>query len=417
MVPIINSGDTAWMLISTALVILMTIPGVALFYGGLIRKQNVLNTFYLSFVSFAIVSILWFVYGYNLAFGTDVVGLLGSLTSPIFNGLSITNPIFNGLSNSLSPFAPTIPISLYAVFQMTFAAIAVALISGAIVERMKFSAWLAFVPIWLTLVYLPIAHWVWGGGWLAQLGVLDFAGGSVVHINCGMAALALVLLIGVRKDIKLLPHHLGYSLIGAGLLWFGWFGFNAGSALSAGNLAVSAMIVTNTAAAVGMLSWMLMDKIETGKPTLLGALSGAIAGLAAITPAAGYVNLNASIIIGFFAAIFGYLAVSHLKPRFGYDDALDVFGIHGISGIVGMIGAGIFATPLINAAIKGGVIYGNPSQLFIQLIAILAVLIYSFVMTIIIAKIIDKTIGLRVSDQEETQGLDITLHEESGYRF
>jgi len=406
---VLNSGDTAWMLISTALVILMTIPGVALFYGGLIRRENVLNTIFLSFVSFAIVSIIWFVYGYDLTFGADIWGFLGSISNPLFGGVIE--------SNSLSTYAPTIPTGLYAVFQMTFAAITVALISGAVVERMKFSAWLAFIPIWATLVYMPVAHWMWGGGWLQQMGALDFAGGTVVHVNCGMAALALVMLLGSRKNSRLLPHHLGYSIIGTGLLWFGWFGFNAGSALGATNLAVSAMIVTNISACVGMMTWILMDKLQTGKPTLLGALSGAIAGLAAITPAAGYVNVTAAIIIGFIAAICAYFAVSHLKPRFGYDDSLDVFGIHGVCGIVGTIAVGFFATPLINSAIKGGLIAGNPAQIGIQLLAILVIAAYAFVMTLIIGKVIDKTIGLRVEDKEEIQGLDINLHEESGYRL
>ncbi|HEX3013708.1 MAG TPA: ammonium transporter [Methanobacterium sp.] len=406
---ILDSGDTAWMLISTALVILMTIPGVALFYGGLIRKENVLNTMLLSFVTFAIVSVLWFIYGYDLTFGADVWGVIGSITNPVFNGVLE--------SKSLSTLAPTIPTGLYAIFQMTFAAITVALISGAIVERMKFSAWLAFVPIWLTLVYAPVAHWMWGGGFLAQLGALDFAGGIVVHLTSGMAALALVLILGARKDIRLLPHHLGYSVMGAGLLWFGWFGFNAGSAGSAGNLAVSAMIVTNTSAAVGMIAWMLMDKLKTGKPTLLGALSGAIAGLASITPAAGYVNITAAIIIGFFASIFAYNAVSWLKPRLGYDDALDVFGIHGICGITGALAIGIFANPLINSVTTGGILFGNFHLIGVQILAIVIVAIYSFVLTIVIAKIIDKIIGLRVKDEHEIQGLDVNLHEESGYRL
>lgn len=407
--PILNSGDTAWMLISTALVILMTIPGLALFYGGLIRRENVLNTIFLSFVSFAIVSILWFIYGYDISFGQDIMGFVGTLSNPFFNGVLE--------SQTLSTFAPTIPKSLFAVFEMTFAAITVALISGAVVERMKFSAWLAFVPVWLTLVYLPIAHWVWGGGWLYQMGALDFAGGLVVHLNCGMAALALVLLMGARKNAKLLPHHLGYTVIGTGLLLFGWFGFNAGSALGATNLAVSAMIVTNTSAAVGMLTWMLMDKLQTGKPTLLGALSGAIAGLAAITPAAGYVNFTSALVIGFAAGILGYLAVTHIKPHFKYDDALDVFGIHGVCGVVGTIGAGLFATSAINGAIKGGLFFGNPSQLGVQLIAIAAIGAYSLIMTLIIGKVIDKTIGLRVKEEHEVVGLDINLHEESGYRL
>ena len=406
---VLDSGDTAWMLISTALVILMTIPGVALFYGGLIRRENVLNTIFLSFVSFAIVSIIWFVYGYDLTFGSDMWGFMGSIANPLFGGVVE--------SSSLSTYAPTIPTGLYAIFQMTFAAITVALISGAVVERMKFSAWLAFIPIWATLVYMPVAHWMWGGGWLAQMGALDFAGGTVVHVNCGMAALALVLLLGARKNSNLLPHHLGYSIIGTGLLWFGWFGFNAGSALGATNLAVSAMIVTNISACVGMMTWILMDKLQTGKPTILGALSGAIAGLAAITPAAGYVNVTAAIIIGFIAAICAYFAVSHLKPRFGYDDSLDVFGIHGVCGIVGTIAVGFFATPLINSAIKGGLIAGNPAQIGIQLLAVVVIGAYAFVMTLIIGKVIDKTIGLRVETQEEVQGLDINLHEESGYRL
>lgn len=407
--PILNSGDTAWMLISTALVILMTIPGVALFYGGLIRRENVLNTMFLSLVTFAIVSIIWFIYGYQLIFGTDLGGILGSITNPFFNGILE--------AKTLSNFAPTIPTGLYAIFQMTFAAITVSLISGAIVERMKFASWLAFVPIWLTVVYIPVAHWMWGGGWLAQLGALDFAGGIVVHLTSGIAALALVLILGARKDTKLLPHHLGYSVIGAGLLWFGWFGFNAGSALSAGNLAVNAMIVTNTSAAVGMLAWMLMDKIKTGKPTMLGALSGAIAGLASITPAAGYVNVTAAIIIGFVASILAYNAVSWLKPRLGYDDALDVLGIHGVCGITGALAIGVFASPIINSVTTGGILYGNFYLIGVQFLAVLVVAAYSFIMTFVIAKILDKLLGLRVEERHEIQGLDINQHEESGYRF
>jgi Amt family ammonium transporter len=409
MEPVLNSGDTAWMLISTALVILMTIPGVALFYSGLIRRENVLNTLFLSFISFAIVSVLWFIYGYDLAFGSTSWGLIGHLANPFFGGVVE--------SNSLATQAPTIPTALFALFQMTFAAITVALISGAVVERMKFSAWLVFIPLWFSLVYLPVAHWVWGGGWLYQMGVLDFAGGTVVHLSSGIAALALVMVLGVRKNAKLLPHHLGYSVIGTGLLWFGWFGFNAGSALGATNLAVNAMLVTNTSAAMGMIGWILMDKLNTGKPTLLGALSGAIAGLATITPAAGYVNFMAAVIIGFISSIICYYAVSHLKPLLGYDDALDVFGIHGMSGIIGTLAVGIFATPMINSAIKGGLIAGNPAQIGIQALAIIVIGVYSFVITFVLAKIIEKTMGLRVEENEEVQGLDINLHEESGYRL
>jgi Amt family ammonium transporter len=404
---VLNSGDTAWMLISTALVMLMTIPGVALFYGGLTKKENVLNTIFLSFIAFAITSIVWVLYGYPLAFGADVMGIIGNPINILMNGIDV---------NALAPLAPTIPLMVYIAFQMTFAAITVALISGAVVERMKFSSWMVFVPAWITLVYVPISHWVWGGGWLAQLGALDFAGGTVVHINAGIAALALVLLIGKRKDIRLLPHNLGYTAIGAALLWFGWFGFNAGSALTAGGLAGSAFLVTNTATAAALISWIIIDVFKTGKPTLLGGLSGAIAGLVAITPAAGFVTVPAAIVIGFIASIFSYYAISTIKNRLGYDDALDVFGIHGISGIWGALATGIFAAPFVNS-LGTGALYGNPGQILIQLIAIVAVIGYSFVMTLIIGKVIDMTMGLRVEDKEEIEGLDTHLHEESGYRI
>ena len=405
--PILNSGDTAWMLISTALVMLMTIPGVALFYGGMVKRENVLNTIFLSLIAFSITSILWVVYGYQLAFGSDIMGLIGNGANILFEGIDV---------NALAPLAPTIPTSVYAAFQMVFAAITVALISGAVVGRLKFKAWFAFVPIWITLVYIPIAHWVWGGGWLAKLGALDFAGGTVVHLNAGIAALAIILLLGRRKDTKLLPHHLGYSVLGAALLWFGWFGFNAGSALTAGGLAGSAFIVTNTATAAAMISWIMMDVIKTGKPTLLGAITGAIAGLVAITPAAGFVTITGSIIIGFVTSIFSYYAISWLKPRFGYDDALDVFGVHGISGTWGAIATGLFAAPFINA-LGTGVFYGNPMQIVWQLIDIGTVIVWSGGITLIIAYVLDKTVGLRVEPKEETEGLDTHLHEEVGYRI
>ncbi|UTB33400.1 MAG: ammonium transporter [Methanobacterium sp. ERen5] len=404
---ILNSGDTAWMLMSTALVMLMTLPGVALFYGGLTKKENVLNTIFLSFMAFSITSIIWVIYGYPIAFGTDVMGIIGSPTNILMNGIDV---------NALAPLAPTIPLLVYVAFQMTFAAITVALVSGAIVERMKFSAWLAFVPLWITLVYLPIAHWVWGGGWLAQLGVLDFAGGTVVHLNAGIAALALVLLLGKRKDIRLLPHNLGYSVIGAALLWFGWFGFNAGSALSAGGLAGSAFLATNTATAAALISWVMMDVIKTGKPTLLGAISGAIAGLVAITPAAGFVTMGGALVIGFLVSIFCYIAISTVKSKFGYDDALDVFGIHGVGGAWGALATGIFAAPFVNS-LGTGALYGNPGQIVTQIIGIAVVGVYTLIMTLIIGVVIDKTIGLRVDLKEEVEGLDTHLHEESGYRI
>jgi Amt family ammonium transporter len=400
---VLNSGDTAWMLISTALVMLMTVPGLALFYGGLVKRINVLNTLFLSFAAYAVVSVLWFVYGYQITFGSDIGGLIGIPANILFSNVVETQSLVG-----------TIPTSVYAIYELTFAAITVALISGALVERMKFRAWMLFIPLWLTVVYLPIAHWVWGGGWLAQLGALDFAGGTVVHINSGVAALALILILKKRKNASLLPHQLGYSVIGAGLLWFGWFGFNAGSALAAGHLAGSAFIVTNTAAATGMLSWMFVEWLRNGKATVLGAVSGIVAGLAAITPAAGFVNITGAIVIGFVTSFVSYSAISFIKPRLGYDDALDVFGVHGFSGIWGALATGIFASPAINA-VGRGLVYGNPSQLGIQALAVAATFAYSFIVTLILAKIVDVAVGLRVSSAEETQGLDISLHEEQAY--
>ncbi len=403
---ILNSGDTAWMLISTALVVLMTVPGVALFYGGLTKKINVLNTMFMSLIAFAITSIIWVLYGYPLAFGGDIMGFIGSPAN-MFLGVGV---------DQLAALAPTIPEYVYIAFQMTFAAITIALISGAIVGRMKFSSWMAFVVLWISLVYIPIAHWVWGGGWLFQMGALDFAGGTVVHINSGVAALALVLLLGKRKDTNLLPHNLGYSVIGAALLWFGWFGFNAGSALTAGGLAGSAFLVTNTAAAAAMISWILIDYLKTGKPTLLGAISGAVAGLVAITPAAGFVTVQAAVLIGLVTSFVSYFAISYLKSKLGYDDALDVFGIHGMSGLWGALATGLFAAPFINA-LGTGAFYGNPGQIITQIIAVAAVAGYSFVVTLILGKIIDLTLGLRVDEKQEIDGLDTNLHEETGYRI
>jgi Amt family ammonium transporter len=402
---ILNSGDTAWMLMSTALVVLMTIPGLALFYGGLVKKETVLNTLFLSFSAYAMVSIIWFIYGYPVVFGQDIHGLVGAPGDFFCRSVLESNTLVG-----------SIPTSVYAAFQMTFAAITVALISGALIGRLKFGAWMLFVPLWATFVYLPVAHWVWGGGWLQQLGALDFAGGTVVHINSGVAALALVLLLRGRKDRTLLPHQLGYAILGAGLLWFGWFGFNAGSALTAGQLAGSAFVVTNLSAAAAMLSWMLIEYVRFGKATLLGAASGIVAGLVAITPAAGFVNIPAAILIGFVTSLVSYAAIAYVKPRLGYDDALDVFGVHGFSGMWGALATGIFASPLINAA-GVGLVYGNPAQLGIQAIAVAATFAYSFIATSIIGKVIDITLGLRVSDEQEHQGLDQALHEESAYHI
>ncbi len=406
--PVLNSGDTAWMLISTALVMLMTVPGVALFYGGLTKKVNVLNTMFMSLIAFSITSIIWVLYGYQFAFGEDMLfGIIGNPVNLLFSGIGV---------DQLSTLATTVPETVFIAFQMTFAAITVALISGAVVERMKVSSWMVFIAAWVSLVYVPIAHWVWGGGFLAQLGALDFAGGTVVHINSGVAALALVLLLGRRKDTKLLPHQLGYSVIGAALLWFGWFGFNAGSALTAGGLAGQAFINTNTAAAAAMISWVIIDYLKTGKPTVLGAISGAIAGLVAITPAAGFVTVQAAVIIGLVTSVISYFAISYLKPKLGYDDALDVFGIHGMSGLWGALATGLFAAPFVNE-LGTGLFYGNPGQLLTQIIAVVVVAGYSFVATLIIGKVIDIVMGLRVEDKEEIEGLDITQHEETGYRI
>ena len=406
--PVLNSGDTAWMLISTALVMLMTVPGVALFYGGLTKKVNVLNTMFMSLIAFSITSIVWVLYGYQFTFGADTLGgIIGNPANLLFSGVGV---------EQLSTLATTVPETVFIAFQMTFAAITIALISGAVVERMKVSSWMVFILAWVSLVYVPIAHWVWGGGFLAQLGALDFAGGTVVHINSGVAALALILLLGKRKEVKLLPHNLGYSVIGAALLWFGWFGFNAGSALTAGGLAGSAFLVTNTAAAAAMVSWIIIDYLKTGKPTVLGAISGAVAGLVAITPAAGFVTVQAAVIIGLVTSAVSYLAISYLKPKLGYDDALDVFGIHGMSGLWGALATGLFAAPFINE-LGTGLFYGNPGQLLIQIIAVVVVAAYSFIATLIIGKVIDIIMGLRVEEKEETEGLDLHQHEETGYRI
>ena len=402
---LLNTGDTAWILMSTALVMIMTLPGLALFYGGMSKNKNVLNTMFLSLTGFAIASVIWIAYGYQFTFGSTIGGFIGAPTNFLLTGISL----------DMLHVDTTIPELLYVVFQATFAAITVALISGAVVGRMKAKAWMVFVALWLTLVYVPIAHWVWGGGWLFNLGALDFAGGAVVHLNSGIAALALITVLGPRKDRRLLPHHLGYAVIGAALLWFGWFGFNAGSALGANGLAANAFITTNTAAAMAMIAWILLDIWKTGKPTILGAITGAVAGLVAITPAAGFVDVPASLIIGFTTVFVSYFCISYLKPKLGYDDALDAFGVHGLSGTWGAILTGVFACPAINEA--AGLLYGNPNQLVIQIISIVAVALYSFIVTYIIAQVLDKTMGIRVDEQTEIEGLDANEHEEVGYRI
>ena len=404
MVDLISAGDTAWILGATILVLLMSVPGIAFFYGGLTKKKNVLNSMFLALIAFAIASVIWVVYGYSFAFGdTSLHGLIAAPANFLMMGIGIDD------------VTGTIPTILFAAFQLTFAGLTAALISGSIVGRMKTSSWMIFIIAWITLVYIPIAHWVWGGGWLMQMGALDFAGGTVVHINSGVTALVLALVLGKRKDTSLLPHNLGYSILGAGFLWFGWMGFNGGSALAANGLAASAILVSNVAAAVAMITWILIDTYRIGKPTVLGAITGAVAGLVAITPAAGFVDVPAAILIGFVTAFVSYFAIYVLKSKLGYDDALDVFGVHGLSGVWGAIATGIFASPAINEA--AGLVFGNPSQVTVQIISIIATAAYAGLITLILAKALDKTIGLRVDERTEVDGLDSHLHEESGYRL
>jgi Amt family ammonium transporter len=361
----------------------------------------------MSFVTYAIVSVLWVLYGYTFAFSTDVSGIIGAADKLFLSGVGI---------NSISDSAKTIPEFIFIVYQLTFAAITVALASGSYVERMKFSAWVLFSILWLTFTYLPIAHWVWGNGFLAQLGALDFAGGTVVHINAGVAGLVGAIMLGKRKDPTYKPNNLPFVVIGAGLLWFGWFGFNAGSALAANGLAGAAFINTNTATAVATVAWMVTEWLHAKKPTVLGLASGAVAGLVAITPAAGFVNITGSIVIGLAAGVIPYLAVAFLKPRLGYDDALDAFGVHGVGGTLGALLTGIFADPAINDAGKG-LLYGNPGQFMTQLIAVGTTIAYTAVTTFVIFMVIKAIVGIRVDHEEEVTGLDETQHGEKAYNL
>ena len=401
---VFSAGDTAWVLICSLLVLLMSIPAVAFFYGGLSKRKNVLNTIFLTFIAFSIVSVIWVIFGYQFAFGSDMWGIIGSPTNFFLQGIA------------LDDLSGTIPTLLFVMFQCAFAGLTVALISGALVGRMKTKAWVLFTILWICLVYIPVAHWVWGGGWLMQMGALDFAGGAVVHMNSGAAALAVAIVLGKRKDTSLIPHNLGYAVLGAALLWFGWMGFNGGSGLAADGLAANAIIVSNVAAAVALIVWTALDTYVVGKPTVLGAISGAVAGLVAITPAAGFVDVPGAIAIGAIAPFVSYCASYYLKPRFGYDDALDVWGIHGMSGVWGAVATGIFAVPAVGGV--AGLIAGNPEQLLIQVISVVATLIYSFTLSFIFAKVLDKAMnGIRVEEHEEIGGLDTNLHEESAYNF
>ena len=403
--PKIDSGDTAWMIVATAFVMLMTLPGLALFYGGLAKRKDTLNTMAMSFVTYCIVSFLWVVYGFSFAFGTDIGGVIGSAEKLFLAGVGV---------NSINDLAKTIPEYIFIVYQMTFAAITVALASGAYIERMKFSAWVMFSILWMTLVYVPVAHWVWGGGFLAKLGALDFAGGTVVHVNAGIAALVGALVLGKRREASLKPSNLTLVITGAGLLWFGWFGFNAGSALAANGLAGAAFINTNTATAMAAISWMFTEWMHTKRPTVLGLASGAVAGLVAITPAAGFVNITGAMIIGILAGIVPYFAVATIKPKLGYDDSLDAFGIHGVGGILGAILTGIFADPSINE-VGRGLLYGNPRQLLTQIIAVAATMLYSAVMTLLIFMLVKAIVGVRVDAEHEITGLDESQHGEKAY--
>ncbi len=411
-VAVVNSGDSAWLLTSSALVLLMTMPGLAMFYGGMVRKKNILSTMYFSFAAAVIVSGLWVIVQYSLTFGRDMGGLIGNLEKSFFSG--ITKDSVTG----------TIPEFVFSGFQLMFAIITVALISGAIVERMNFGAWVVFVILWTLIVYAPLAHWVWGGGWLSTvgkylgapgLGTLDFAGGLVVHLSSGVSALVAVLYLGERTHIKreqVMPNSIVLTMTGAGLLWFGWFGFNAGSALGSNGLAGSAFIATNTAAAFGAITWMIIEWIRIKKTSVIGGTSGLVAGLATITPAAGFVDIPGAIAIGILAGLATYYFVAIVKKALGYDDSLDAFGIHGVSGTLGILLTGLFANPIVSGA--AGLFYGKPVQFFIQLIAVLAGITLSVAGTLVILILIDKVfrIKLRVDSSVEASGLDLALHGE-----
>ncbi len=405
----IDTGDTAFVMISAALVLIMT-PGLALFYGGMVRRKNVLSILMQCFIIMCLVSVQWVLFGYSFAFGPDLGHLIGSLK---WAGLS-------GVGQSPFPdYSATIPHQVFMLFQLMFAIITVGLIIGSFAERMRFPAFLVFALLWTTIVYDPLAHWVWGvGGWLRNLGALDFAGGTVVHISSGVSGLIAALILGRRKGYgsePILPHYLPMTVLGAALLWFGWFGFNAGSALAANGLAASAFMVTNTAAAMAALSWVFAEWIHHGKPTMLGAVSGSVAGLVAITPGSGFVGPMSALAIGLVAGIICYLAVSVLKTRFGYDDSLDVFGVHGVGGTWGALATGLFASTAVNPAGANGLFFGNPGQLLIQLTSVVATWVFAAVLTTVILKAISLVTRLRVSEDDEEQGLDLSQHGEDSF--
>jgi Amt family ammonium transporter len=401
----INSGDTAWMLVATALVLLMTIPGLALFYAGMVRKKNVLATLAQSLGACALISVLWLLIGYSLVFGAGNP-FIGDFSRALFAG---------GTLEGVSELAATIPESVFLMFQMTFAVITPAIIAGAVADRMKFSAFLVFMAAWLILVYCPVAHWVWGGGFLQKAGVMDFAGGLVVHINAGIAGLIAAIYLKPRRGYgaeNMAPHNLTLSVIGVSLLWVGWFGFNAGSALLADHRAGMAMLVTHMAASAAALTWMLAEWRLQGKPSVLGIVSGAVAGLGTVTPAAGYITPMSGLIIGAVAGVVCFWASTWLKRRLKYDDSLDVFGVHGVGGILGTLATGVFATTLITKSDVGGWVDGKPQQILDQLYGVVVVLGWSGVVTLVILVGIDKVMGVRVTEEVEIEGLDLNLHGE-----
>jgi ammonium transporter, Amt family len=405
---VINPADTAFVLVSAALVLLMT-PGLAIFYAGMVRSKNVLGTIIQSFILISVITIEWIYLGYSMSFGPDVNGFIGDLS---WFGLS-------GVGQAPSTvYAKTIPHMVFMIFQCMFAVITPALITGAFAERMRFGPFIVFSLLWAVFVYNPICHWVWGsGGWLAKLGVLDFAGGLVVHLSCGVAALASALVVGARRGYGtdlFIPHNLPLTLMGTGLLWFGWFGFNSGSALAAGSLAGSAFVATHFGGMAGLAAWVIVEWIYRGKPTTLGAASGAVAGLATITPASGFVSPNSAVIIGALGGLICYFAVA-AKSRFGYDDSLDVVGIHGVGGLIGTLCVGIFASTLVNPAGADGLLSGGTRLIFSQMIGIVAVGTYAFLISWILLKIVDKLLVLRVKEESENLGLDLTEHSETAY--
>ena len=403
-----DSGDTAWVLISSALVLAMLMPGLALFYGGLVRTKNVLATIMQSVMILSVVSVLWILFGYSLAFGPDKGGVIGGLDWIGLNGVGVEpHPIYG----------PTIPHQAFMLFQLMFAAIAPALITGAFAERKRFTSAVLFAAMWSVFVYVPLAHWIWGGGWLAQLGALDFAGGAVIHISSGAAALISAIVLGKRRGYGtdyMAPHNLPMTLLGTGFLWFGWFGFNGGSALGANGVAVSAILATHAAACMGAISWCGAEWMHRGKPTVLGVASGAVAGLATVTPAAGYISPLWAILIGLVAGMSCYAAIVW-KGRFGYDDSLDVVGIHGVGGVIGVLATGLCASKVVNPGGADGLFFGNPGLFGVQLLVVVVTTVFALVGTFAILKLVDSMTGLRVSSEEEATGLDLSQHNERAY--